>query len=108
MLVAPGNVGDVSMRAGLAAALAARGMWVLLLDYAATAATRATRPKAGLALDVRAAWSYLVEDLEVPPERQMYSARASAMRWSSSHVAASGLPTAPKGNGTQPSHRSAP
>ncbi len=72
VLVAPGNAGDRSMRAGLAAALAARGMSVLLLDYRGYGGNPGDPTEAGLALDVRAARSYLVEDLEVPPERLVY------------------------------------
>ncbi len=72
VLVAPGNAGDRSMRAPLAEALAARGMSVLLLDYRGYGANPGDPSEEGLALDVRAARDYLVEERGVPPERLVY------------------------------------
>ncbi|HEY7594230.1 MAG TPA: alpha/beta hydrolase [Actinophytocola sp.] len=72
VLVAPGNAGDRSMRAQLAGALAARGMSVLLFDYRGYGGNPGDPSEAGLALDVRAARSYLVDELGVPPERLVY------------------------------------
>jgi fermentation-respiration switch protein FrsA (DUF1100 family) len=72
VLVAPGNAGDRSMRAPLAAALAARGMSVLLMDYRGYGGNPGDPTEAGLALDVRAAREYLVGERGVPPERLVY------------------------------------
>jgi fermentation-respiration switch protein FrsA (DUF1100 family) len=72
VLVAPGNAGDRSMRTPLAAALATRGLSVLLFDYRGYGGNPGDPTEAGLALDVRAARNYLVEDLNVAPERMVY------------------------------------
>ena len=72
MLVAHGNAGDRAMRAPLAAALAARGMSVLLFDYRGYGGNPGDPTEEGLALDVRAARAYLVDELRVPPERLVY------------------------------------
>ncbi|MGH3759892.1 alpha/beta hydrolase [Actinophytocola sp.] len=72
VLVAHGNAGDRSTRAPLAEALRARGMSVLLLDYRGYGGNPGDPTEEGLALDVRAARSYLVDDLGVPPERLVY------------------------------------
>jgi uncharacterized protein len=72
VLLAPGNAGDRSIRAPLAQALAARGMSVLLLDYRGYGGNPGDPTEAGLAMDVRAARAYLVDDLGVPPERLVY------------------------------------
>jgi hypothetical protein len=72
VLVAHGNAGDRAMRAPLAEALAARGMSVLLFDYRGYGGNAGDPTEAGLALDVRAARSYLVDELGVPQERLVY------------------------------------
>ncbi|MGI5127717.1 alpha/beta hydrolase [Pseudonocardia sp. CA-107938] len=72
VLVANGNAGDRSVRAPLAAALAARGLSVLLFDYRGYGGNPGTPTEEGLALDVRAAHRYLVDDLGVPPGRILY------------------------------------
>ncbi|MPZ80929.1 MAG: alpha/beta fold hydrolase [Actinophytocola sp.] len=72
VLMAPGNAGDRSMRAPLAEALRARGMSVLLLDYRGYGGNPGDPTEEGLALDVRAARSYLVDELNVPPDRVIY------------------------------------
>ena len=72
VLVANGNAGDRSVRAPLAAALAARGLSVLLFDYRGYGGNPGTPTEDGLALDVRAAHRYLVHDLGTPPERILY------------------------------------
>lgn len=72
VLLAPGNAGDRSLRAPLAAALRGRGMSVLLLDYRGYGGNPGDPTEAGLALDVRAARSYLVDELRVPPGRVIY------------------------------------
>lgn len=72
VLVAPGNAGDRSLRAPLAEALRARGMSVLLLDYRGYGGNPGDPTEEGLALDVRAARSYLVDELGVAPERVIY------------------------------------
>jgi len=72
VLVANGNAGDRSVRAPLAAALAARGLSVLLFDYRGYGGNPGTPSEDGLALDVRAAHRYLVDELGVPPGRILY------------------------------------
>jgi len=72
VLVAHGNAGDRAMRAPLAAALAARGMSVLLFDYRGYAGNPGDPTEEGLALDARAARGYLVGERGVAPERLVY------------------------------------
>ncbi len=72
VLLAHGNAGDRAMRAPLARTLAARGMSVLLLDYRGYGGNPGDPTEEGLALDVRAARSYLVDELKVPPGRLVY------------------------------------
>jgi uncharacterized protein len=72
VLFAHGNGGDRAMRAPLALALAERGVSVLLFDYRGYAGNPGDPTQAGLALDARAARSYLVDDLGVPPRRLVY------------------------------------
>ncbi|GAA1303820.1 alpha/beta hydrolase [Saccharothrix xinjiangensis] len=66
VLVAPGNAGNRSMRAPLAAALTARGLSVLLLDYRGFGGNPGSPTEAGLALDVRAARDFLVAETGLP------------------------------------------
>ncbi|MFT7836051.1 alpha/beta fold hydrolase [Saccharothrix sp. BKS2] len=66
VLVAPGNAGNRSMRAPLAAALTARGLSVLLLDYRGFGGNPGSPTEAGLALDVRAARDFLVTETGLP------------------------------------------
>ncbi len=72
VLVAPGNAGDRSMRAPLAAALRARGVSVLLLDYRGYGGNPGDPTEEGLARDVRAARDYLVGERGVAPRRLVY------------------------------------
>ena len=72
VLVAPGNGGDRSGRAPLAAALGARGLGVLLLDYRGYGGNPGDPSEEGLARDVRAARDYLLEQAGVPPDRLLY------------------------------------
>ena len=72
VLVADGNAGDRSLRAPLAAALVDQGLGVLLFDYRGYGGNPGRPSEAGLALDVRAAHRFLVEEAGVPPERLVY------------------------------------
>ncbi|HKG17781.1 MAG TPA: alpha/beta fold hydrolase, partial [Solirubrobacteraceae bacterium] len=72
VLVANGNAGDRAMRAPLAAALAAQGLAVLLFDYRGFGGNPGGPDEEGLALDVRAARSYLLDEAGVPPGRLLY------------------------------------
>lgn len=72
VLVANGNAGDRSVRAPLAAALSRRGLAVLLFDYRGYGGNPGSPSERGLAMDVRAARQYLVEQVGVPPERLLY------------------------------------
>jgi fermentation-respiration switch protein FrsA (DUF1100 family) len=72
VLIASGNAGDRSMRAPLAAALAAEGLTVLLFDYRGYGGSPGAPSEAGLALDARAAQRALVEQSGRPPERLLY------------------------------------
>jgi len=72
VLVANGNGGSRGMRAPLARALSAAGLAVLLFDYRGYGGNPGSPSEEGLALDVRAARSHLVEEVGVPPERLLY------------------------------------
>ncbi|MFI7680626.1 alpha/beta hydrolase [Actinophytocola sp. NPDC049390] len=72
VLVANGNGGDRSHRAELAAALRAEGLSVLLFDYRGYGGNPGDPTQEGLALDVRAAHAYLVDELGVPQDRLVY------------------------------------
>jgi fermentation-respiration switch protein FrsA (DUF1100 family) len=72
VLVANGNGGDRSHRTELAAALRAEGFSVLLFDYRGYGGNPGAPSQEGLALDVRAARAYLVDELGVPQERLVY------------------------------------
>ena len=72
VLVANGNAGDRSVRAPLARALAAEGLTVLLFDYRGYGGNPGSPAESGLALDVRAARQYLVDEADVPADRIIY------------------------------------
>jgi fermentation-respiration switch protein FrsA (DUF1100 family) len=72
VLVANGNGGNRWGRAPLAAALADRGLGVLLFDYRGYGGNPGSPSEEGLARDVRAARAYLVEEAAVPPARLVY------------------------------------
>ena len=72
VLVAGGNAGDRSARAPLAAALAAKGLAVLLFDYRGYGGNPGSPSEEGLARDAVAARRYLVEERGVPPDRLLY------------------------------------
>lgn len=71
VLVAPGNGGNRAGRVPLAEALTATGAGVLLVDYRGYGANPGRPTERGLALDVRAARSFLVDD-GVAPDRLVY------------------------------------
>jgi fermentation-respiration switch protein FrsA (DUF1100 family) len=72
VLVAPGNAGNRTARVPLAAALAARGVAVLLVDYRGYGGNPGTPDEVGLDRDVHAAYHYLTDELEVAPSRLFY------------------------------------
>jgi alpha-beta hydrolase superfamily lysophospholipase len=72
VLVANGNGGHRGLREPLARALQDEGLAVLLFDYRGYAGNPGSPTEDGLASDVRAARSFLVEDAGVPPERLVY------------------------------------
>jgi uncharacterized protein len=72
VLVANGNGGHRGYRAPLAAALHEAGLSVLLFDYRGYGGNPGSPSEEGLALDVRAARDFLVEDAGVPTERLLY------------------------------------
>ncbi|GID94707.1 alpha/beta hydrolase [Amorphoplanes digitatis] len=72
VLVAPGNAGHRQARAPLAAALSARGLTVLLVDYRGYGGNPGDPSEQGLAHDIRAARTYLVEQAGIRPERLLY------------------------------------
>ena len=61
VLVANGNAGDRSLRAPLADALSDEGFSVLLFDYRGYGDNPGSPSEAGLALDARAAYRFLIE-----------------------------------------------
>jgi fermentation-respiration switch protein FrsA (DUF1100 family) len=72
VLVANGNGGHRGLRAPLARALSAAGLGVLLFDYRGYGGNPGSPSEEGLALDVRAARTYLVEEAGVLPRRLLY------------------------------------
>ncbi|SFW85289.1 alpha/beta hydrolase [Amycolatopsis australiensis] len=72
VLVAGGNGGNRAGRAPLAAKLAQAGLAVLLPDYRGYGGNPGDPSEAGLALDVRAAYRFLVEDRRVPAGRILF------------------------------------
>jgi len=72
VLVANGNGGHRGLRAPLARALSAAGLAVLLFDYRGYGGNAGSPSEEGLALDVRAARSYLLEEARVPEGRLVY------------------------------------
>ncbi len=72
VLVAAGNGGNREHRALLARALAAEGLAVLLFDYRGYGGNPGSPSEEGLALDVRAARAWLVEEAGVPQDRLVY------------------------------------
>jgi fermentation-respiration switch protein FrsA (DUF1100 family) len=72
VLVANGNGGHRGLRAPLAERLGEAGVAVLLFDYRGYGGNAGSPSERGLALDVRAARSFLVEDAGTPPDRLIY------------------------------------
>ncbi|WP_369138347.1 alpha/beta hydrolase [Modestobacter versicolor] len=72
VLVANGNGGHRGARAPLARALAAEGLAVLLFDYRGYGGNPGSPSEEGLARDVRAARSWLLEDAGVRLDRLLY------------------------------------
>jgi len=71
VLVAPGNAGNRSTRAGLAEAMSRHGLAVLLMDYRGYGGNPGSPSEEGLAADADAATSAL-EDLGYPADRTVY------------------------------------
>ena len=72
VLVANGNAGDRAVRAPLARALAQEGLAVLLFDYRGYGDNPGSPSEDGLARDVRAARTYLVDEAGLAPDRVLY------------------------------------
>ncbi len=72
VLFLPGNAGNRSYRAPLAAALSQAGLSVLLVDYRGYAGNPGSPSETGLAADARAALTRLRELPEVDPNRILY------------------------------------
>lgn len=72
VLVANGNGGNRQDRTDLAATLRRVGLSVLLFDYRGYGGNPGDPTEDGLALDVRAARAYLVDELRIPQERLIY------------------------------------
>ncbi|MDD9205287.1 alpha/beta fold hydrolase, partial [Georgenia sp. 10Sc9-8] len=72
VLVAPGNGGNRAGRSELARGLGDRGLGVLLLDYRGYGGNPGSPTQAGLARDVRAARTFLVQEAGVAPEDLVY------------------------------------
>ncbi|MFC4694202.1 MULTISPECIES: alpha/beta hydrolase [Geodermatophilus] len=72
VLVANGNGGHRGLRAPLARALSDAGLAVLLFDYRGYGGNPGSPSEEGLALDVRAARTWLLEEAGVPAGRLLY------------------------------------
>jgi fermentation-respiration switch protein FrsA (DUF1100 family) len=72
VLVANGNAGHRGLRAPLARALNERGLTVLLFDYRGYGGNPGSPSEDGLALDVRAARRFLVDEAGMAPDRLLY------------------------------------
>jgi pimeloyl-ACP methyl ester carboxylesterase len=72
VLVAHGNAGNRLGRVPLAVALAGHGLTVLLLDYRGYGGNPGSPSEEGLARDVRAARTFLVDQAGIPAERLIY------------------------------------
>ncbi|AOW93444.1 hypothetical protein BFN03_14465 [Rhodococcus sp. WMMA185] len=72
VLIANGNAGNRSDRASLAGELAAEGFAVLLFDYRGYGGNPGHPTSAGLGRDAEAAYRFLVERKQVPPDRMLY------------------------------------
>ncbi|GAB3324522.1 alpha/beta hydrolase [Geodermatophilus aquaeductus] len=72
VLVANGNGGHRGLRAPLARALSSAGLAVLLFDYRGYGGNPGSPSEEGLALDVRAARNWLLEEAGVPADRLLY------------------------------------
>ena len=72
VLVAHGNGGNRLGRAPLATALAGRGLTVLLVDYRGYGGNPGSPSEKGLARDVRAARTYLIDQAGFPAGRLLY------------------------------------
>ena len=72
VLVAAGNAGNRAVRAPLARALSRRGLAVLLFDYRGYGDNPGSPSEAGLARDVRAARSFLVDEAGWRPDQIVY------------------------------------
>jgi fermentation-respiration switch protein FrsA (DUF1100 family) len=72
VLFLSGNGGNRAMRAPLAAALAARGIATMLVDYRGYGGNPGRPSESGLAEDARAARAYLAQRPDVDPSRIVY------------------------------------
>ena len=72
LVVFPGNAGNRSDRAALAAAMSSRGIGVLLVDYRGYGGNPGSPTESGLAADARAALAYLESRSDVDPRRLAY------------------------------------
>lgn len=72
VLVAQGNGGNRAGRVELAQALRATGLGVLLSDYRGYGGNPGAPSEAGLARDMRAARTFLVEEAGIAPDRLLY------------------------------------
>lgn len=72
LIVFPGNAGNRSDRAALAAAMSSRGIGVLLVDFRGYGGNPGSPTESGLAADARAALAYLESRSDVDPRRLAY------------------------------------
>ncbi|MBB3038736.1 alpha/beta hydrolase [Hoyosella altamirensis] len=72
VLVAPGNAGNRYHRTPLARGFSEDGLGVLLLEYRGYGGNPGSPSETGLAADADAAYAFMTEDENLPPEQLLY------------------------------------
>ncbi len=76
VLWAHGNAGNLTGRAPHAQMLAARGLSVLVFDYRGYGKSEGSPDETGIYIDAEAAYAFITEELQVPPDRVVLMGRS--------------------------------